>query len=101
MSLLFFVSSLFAADLTGRVTDEVRSEPIVEAQVWLGERSWAVDSEGRFLLDLEPGSYRLEIRAPGYNPFFLDVEVPVAGSYRVVLELEAAPLEVVVEARRD
>jgi len=101
VNVLLLLSTLFAAELTGQVTDERRSDPIVDAQIWLGERSWNVDSEGRFQLDLEPGSYRIEIRAEGYNPFFLDVNLPVAESYRIVMERESAPFEVVVEARRD
>jgi hypothetical protein len=96
-----FLASALAADLQGEVTERGSIAVVQSAQVWIGSQSWSVDNNGRFSIDLPEGVHRVEIRADGYLPVFLDVELPLREELSVALDVAPPPLEVVVEAERD
>ena len=95
------LASVLAADLSGQVTEIGRREVVGNAQIWVGQQMWSTNPEGRFQVELPDGIHRVEIRAEGYKPVFLDVVLPNGKPIKVVMEPEDGPLEIVVEARRD
>ena len=99
--ILFLVASVWAADLSGQVTEIGRRETVGDVQIWVGQQAWSSTPDGLFQFDLPAGNHRVEFRAEGYKPVFLDVTMPVAKPIRVRMEPAEGPLEVVVEARRD
>ncbi len=80
----------------GEIKGKVRSlrggKP-VRAQVIVEPLGIAVDtdSEGDFVIDVPPGPYRLEIRAPGYEPQQRDAHVERLGVTILVVDLRRAP----------
>lgn len=96
-----FLHAALAAELSGQVTEIGSRSTISEVVVWVDQTSTAVDNRGRFSLDLPNGVHRVEFRAEGYKPVILEVQLPLTKELRVAMEPEDAPLEIVVEARRD
>ena len=52
--------------MNGRVTDLLSGEAIVGARVAAGNASAETDSDGRYQIELVPGTHDLTIRAKGY-----------------------------------
>lgn len=99
--ILFLIGTIWAAELSGQVTEMGRRETVEQVQIWVGQQSWSGGPDGHFRLDLPPGETRVEFRAEGYKPVFLDVTMPVSKPIKVRMVPAEGPLEVVVEARRD
>jgi hypothetical protein len=51
--------------------------PMLDAQIFVNgsRRTWQRRSGNRYLLDLEPGRHRIEVRRAGYTPFWREVVV--------------------------
>jgi hypothetical protein len=99
--ILFLLASALAAGMSGQVTELGRREVVENVQIWVGSQSFSATPDGRFQVDLPDGQHRVEFRAEGYKPVFLDVTLPVGRPIKVVMEPSDGPLEVVIEARRD
>jgi len=73
LGLLFFSClKTFAqlTDITGKVTDET-GKPLAFTSIWIGDRNDGsiTNENGSFLLKLQPGTYQLTFRNPGYEPY--------------------------------
>jgi hypothetical protein len=67
-----------SSGVIGRVFDERTNEVIVEVLLYVdgARREITLSRQGRFVLSgLSPGLHRLEVRAVGYRPYTLDVEL--------------------------
>ena len=96
-----FLAAVMAAELSGQVTEIGRRSAVPDVVLWVEQESSSADEQGRFLLELPDGVHRVEFRAEGYKPVILDVQLPLKKELVVAMEPADAPLEVVVEARRD
>jgi hypothetical protein len=89
--------------LTGSVVDSSTTDPVVAAQLSLDQEPVGlVDETGSFQVDgVKAGFHTLEVRRIGYQPMFVDLEIPV-GHPQIDLIIRMTPLptdlqEVVVE----
>lgn len=58
--------------VTGRVTERLSGQPVPQAKFIVDEKTTLeTDAEGRYRLELVPGSYRARIEASGYAPQML------------------------------
>ncbi|NMO16610.1 TonB-dependent receptor [Pyxidicoccus fallax] len=95
---------------TARLQGEVRARgtrrPIVDATLFLDgatEPAGAVDAQGRFDLAVPPGTHRVEVRAPGYQPGTFEETVSEGQAVQVVYRLQPGrvnPYETVVRDDR-
>ncbi len=92
--------------VTGTVVDSMTVEPVAAAQVGLdGEVEVISDANGVFRVDaVRAGFHTLAVRRIGYEPTFVDFEIPT-GQARVnlIVKVKALPTqlaEVVVEGER-
>ena len=99
--MILFLGTIWAAEFSGQVTELGRRATVDEVQVWVGQQVWEGSPDGRFQLDLPEGTHRVEFRAEGYKPVFLDVSIPLERPVKVRMTPAEGPLEVVVEAHRD
>jgi outer membrane cobalamin receptor len=94
-------------ELRGRITDASSARPVVGARIEVVGRSglWASATDGTFVIrGLEPRTYSLRVRALGYAPRELEVEVANAITTSIELALRASVTElsvVAVRASRD
>ena len=91
--------------LIGRIFDERTNEVLVEVLVFVdaARRDLPISSQGRFVLTrLAPGAHRVEIRAVGYRPHVLDLNLApgqvLERQFAMVFTGERLP-ELAVEAR--
>lgn len=91
--------------LIGRIFDERTNEVLVEVLVFVDatRRDLPISSQGRFVLTrLAPGAHRVEIRAVGYRPHVLDLNLTpgqvLERQFAMVFTGERLP-ELAVEAR--
>jgi hypothetical protein len=74
-----------AAQLEGQVLDASSGQPLVGAQVALGDRQTTTNSEGRFLLaDLAPGQYTVLVTSADHDPVLSGIVDVRAGEQAVV-----------------
>lgn len=100
---------LRVGELSGKILVASGDAPLASAQVTVqgpgGSTTLTTDAAGVWRLsELEPGAYRVEVSAPGFETLALTEEV-VAGqatevTYRLAPRIEADTLEVLVEAER-
>lgn len=95
-----------SSGVIGRVFDERTNEVILEILLFVdGERrEITLSRQGRFVLSgMSQGTHRLEVRAVGYRPFLLEVELQprqlVERQFPMVFTGERLP-DVEVEARK-
>ncbi len=93
------------AELRGLITAQDRGAPVEGAQILLEGREAAVtDASGAFVAtDIPPGEYRLAIRAVGYQPYEVIINLPKAKIYQIEVPLQPGAVEldaVTVEALR-
>ncbi|MCD6384062.1 MAG: carboxypeptidase regulatory-like domain-containing protein [Thermoplasmata archaeon] len=74
----------------GKVSDNETKEPIVGAQVSVGDETVYTNREGEYNVTLPPGAYNVTIRAEGYIPVETTVDVPLGGE--VYLNISMTPL---------
>ncbi|HVX67341.1 MAG TPA: carboxypeptidase regulatory-like domain-containing protein [Bryobacteraceae bacterium] len=68
------------AKIEGRVVDSVTGEPVRKATLSIKGSAVESDASGRFLFDgLEPGTYRVMARKPGYPEQFYGTRSPLNG----------------------
>jgi len=58
------------------------------------------DSEGRFEINASPGSYQFQALAPGFEPFGMDLRLPLGEELRISMHLEGDRQQVNVTAAR-
>lgn len=90
--------------VTGEVTDKGSGNVLVGANVLLEGTTWgtSTDEEGRFVLEIPAGSYRLVVQYIGYNVFSKTLEIQ-KDMPPMKVSLKEAPIElsqVVVTATR-
>ena len=68
---LFFLSTTIAqtSRISGSVSDQNNSEPLIGASVLAPGKGVVTDYEGNFEMNLDPGEYLIEITYIGYEPF--------------------------------
>ena len=81
--------------LAGRVLDARTGEPLPGAAVTLSGTvlGTMTDLEGRFVLEVPPGTYAVEALLVGYGPARREVEISPGDTTKVVLKLEERPLK--------
>jgi hypothetical protein len=77
------------ATVQGRVLDAASAVPLSGARLTAGDAAATTDAQGRFALELAPGSWILEAAADGYAPATLKVEAQAGG--RTVAEILLVP----------
>ncbi len=90
--------------MNGSVADADTRSPLVGAKVTTNAFPYpaitAKDGSFKYPMKLKPGTYKLEVVAPGYKPFLLDIEV-VAGMkelpVKIWLALETSSLRSMAE----
>ncbi len=90
--------------LTGAVADADTKSPLVGAKVTTNTFPYPAltlkDGSFKYPMKLKPGKYKLEVTAPGYKPFQIDIEV-VAGMkelpVKIWLALETSTLRSLAE----
>ena len=95
---------------TARLQGEVRARgtrrPLADATLFLdgsAEPAGRVDAQGRFSLEVSPGSHRVEVRAPGHQPASFLESLTQGQSVQVVYRLQpgrVSPYETVVREER-
>ncbi|MCP3143959.1 TonB-dependent receptor domain-containing protein [Pyxidicoccus xibeiensis] len=95
---------------TARIQGEVRARgtrrPLADATLFLdgsAEPAGAVDTAGRFTLEVTPGAHRVEVRAPGHKASTFEETVAQGQSLQVVYRLQPGqvnPYETVVRDDR-
>jgi len=95
--LLLLTSLALAEPVSGRVMERGTGEPLPDAVVTFEAGSVRADADGRFALDLPPGTWPVTVEATDHAPAHLEVAVPESGPIRVYLE-PRPPYVVVVEA---
>lgn len=55
------------ATLSGKVTDQATGEPLIAATIQAGAKGAVADIDGSFSMQLEPGTYKVEISYVGYK----------------------------------
>ncbi|WP_240359250.1 TonB-dependent receptor domain-containing protein [Pyxidicoccus trucidator] len=78
--------------LTGRVRQKGTRKPIAGATVRAGEATAETDAQGRFRLELPPGTSELKVTAPGHQLLFLKETLEERQQLEVLYAL--APLSV-------
>jgi hypothetical protein len=109
MLLLILLFLTFTAQaqyiVTGRVIDEVTSEPLEFVSVYVNTttRGTATDEMGRFSLKMPPGKYELVVTYLGYEPIIFQVDteqLPPSILFKL-RKKEISLQEVVVKGKRD
>lgn len=96
---LSFVAA--AAQVEGRVALHGSGEPVVDTEVSVVRGpSTRTDARGRFVLELEPGRWQVEVDGVQHLPLQAELEVPLPGRLELFVQPIPAPLEIVVEAFR-
>lgn len=93
--LLLLPTSLGAqsATIAGQVVDAETKEPLLTATVLAGEEGTITDFEGNFILQVEPGTYTLEVSYIGYDTYSTEVSITDGEKVDLVASLtEAATL---------
>ncbi|NTX10931.1 TonB-dependent receptor [Myxococcus sp. CA056] len=95
---------------TARLTGEVRARgtrrPLADALLFVDgstEPAGTVDAQGRFTLELRPGTHRVEARAPGHTPSTFEETLSEGQSLQVIYRLQPGrvnPYETVVRDDR-
>src|SRR5262245_10843606 len=98
--LLSWVSIAMGASVSGRVLDP-QGRSVSGATVRVRDLTAATDEEGRFILALEAGHYRVTIEAPGFGPAVRDLAVPIEGEWKVTLEAVAGEHQSVTVSARE
>jgi len=87
---LFLIGSLSAQtmQITGQVKDGNTDEPLVAANVVVGEnRGTFTDADGRFSLRLDPGTYQLNISYIGYDNYEEAIQVEAGASPKLAITM--------------
>ncbi len=91
LTLLTIAPSLLAQTsgiVTGRLTERITGQPIAKAKVVLGNQVEAeTDGDGRYRLEIAPGTYKCKIAANGYAPLSIDI-VTVTAKYTAVYDAQ-------------
>ncbi len=90
--------------LDGRVGIEGSRDPLAAARVIVGDETIEVDSQGRFMVQLAPGTYSVLIRAEGYIDRRTTIEIKLGERATVDLAMSRdldRPYRTVVEDRRE
>ncbi|NTX52117.1 TonB-dependent receptor domain-containing protein [Myxococcus sp. CA039A] len=95
---------------TARLTGEVRARgtrrPLADALLFVDgstEPAGTVDAQGRFTLELRPGTHHVEARAPGHTPSTFEETLSEGQSLQVIYRLQPGrvnPYETVVRDDR-
>lgn len=81
LSFLLCASTVLMAQkhtFSGVVMDEETKEPLLGANVWLGTTGTVTDFDGVFSIDLENGTYEVQVSYVGYEKQTIDITI--AGS---------------------
>ena len=81
-------------DLRGAVRSAETQQPVTTAVVRMRDvgRTAAVDADGLFTIGvLRPGTYAIEVSAPGYLPLSATAKIVAGGSERLDLALVPSP----------
>ncbi len=96
--MIVWIGLASAAVIEGRVFQRGTGDPVAEVTLRMGETEVLADADGRFTLDVAPGT-PVDFLAGGYQP--LTEVAPVEGPWKVYLRRGDGDSIVVVEARRD
>ena len=93
------------AELVGLITAQDRGAPVEGAEILLEGREVAVTgAAGSFVVtDIVPGEYRFAVRAVGYQPYEVIINLPHAKTYQIEVPLQPSAVEldaITVEALR-
>ncbi|MFP2932886.1 TonB-dependent receptor domain-containing protein, partial [Pyxidicoccus sp. 3LG] len=92
--------------IQGEVRARGTRRPLADATLFLdgsAEPSGTVDAEGRFTLEVTPGTHKVEVRAPGHQPSTFEEKVTEGQALEVVYRLQPGqvnPYETVVRDDR-
>ncbi len=93
------VAAAQAATLDGQVRERGSGDPVDIAWVRVADVEVRTDRDGRFSLEVPEGTHRVVVASEVHAPQELEITVPGL-PVTVWLVPDAAPLEIVVEARR-
>jgi len=80
--------------ISGLVLDELTGQPVANATIIVSGQTLQTDADGTFQLrDVKPGSYRIEVQAPNYEP--VNTRVTVGSGQTIVVKLKLTPLKTV------
>ncbi|MFP2924118.1 TonB-dependent receptor domain-containing protein [Pyxidicoccus sp. 3LG] len=92
--------------LSGEVRARGTRRPLADASLFLDgstEPATLVDAQGRFTLEVAPGTHRIEVRAPGHKPTTFEETLVAGQAIEVVYRLQPGmvnPYETVVRDDR-
>ncbi len=104
---LFCLSNVLMAQkytLSGVVTDAETKEPLFSANVWLGKTGAVTDFDGRYSIELEKGTYEVQISYVGYEK---QIKTITIGGSNVTLDAKLKTsqllkeIEIVADIARD
>ncbi len=74
--------------LTGRITERITGQPIANAKISIeGQAETQTDAEGKYSIELTPGTYRGRVTANGYAPALLP-GIVITAKYTLVYDLK-------------
>ncbi len=77
------------AKLKGIITDQSTKEPLIGATIMAGNTGTTTDYNGNFELNLDPGSYTVEIRYVGYQKYTEEIVIKDGQTYEMEVSMEA------------
>jgi hypothetical protein len=91
LTLLPITPSLLAQTpgiVTGRITERITGQPIAKARIALENKAEAAtDADGRYRIELAPGTYKCKISAPGFAPLSIEI-VTVTAKYTAIYDAQ-------------
>lgn len=85
-----------AVEVTGTIVSADTGQPVVAAVVMAGDASAMTDESGVFTLELAPGTYTVQVSAPGHEDYSRDVSFTAGGSQKLTIRMMPEPDEVIV-----
>jgi len=78
--------------ITGRITERVTGQPVAKAKIVLENQATnqteaETDADGRYRIELPPGTYKCKITAPGYAPLNIDI-VTITAKYTAMYDVQ-------------
>lgn len=74
--------------LTGRITERITGQPIANAKISIeGQAEAQTDAEGKYSIELTPGTYRGRVTANGFAPALLS-SIVITAKYTLVYDLK-------------
>ena len=83
-----FLMAQTSGVISGRIIERITGQPISKATIAIENQSEiATDADGRYRLELAPGTYKGKISASGYAPLNLDL-ITVTARYTTVYDVQ-------------